>query len=328
MITLPDKYKLAHLPTPIEALKQQYGANLYVKRDDLTGMELSGNKVRKLEYLVHDAKQKGCQVLITCGGIQSNHARATAVAAVKAGMKAHLVLRYDGDSLPRRGNVFIERQFGAKITIISPQQYRDVEQIMADLAADYAKEGLKAYPIRVGASNAIGNFGYINAFNEILEDERRYGVSFDTIVCTIGSGGTYSGLFLGNYLTGAGKRIVGINICDTADYFKTEVGRIANQTLQLLGKPADLVAEQFEIIDGFAGRGYALSTDQEIEFFKQIVKQEGILFDPVYTGKAFRGLVTTLTEVPQKIVDKPNGNVLFVHTGGLFAVFSKEDLFY
>ncbi len=327
MIKLPNKVKLAHLPTPIEKLKQNYGAQLYVKRDDLSGVELSGNKVRKLEYLIYDAKQQGCQVLITCGAIQSNHARATAVAAVKAGMQAHLVLRHEG-ALPRRGNVFIDQQFGAKITTISAEQFKNVESIMDEIAADYTAQGLKAYPIRVGASNAIGNFGYIDAFNEILEDEKRYGVNFDSIVCTVGSGGTYAGLVLGNYLTGAGKRIIGVNIFGTADYFKAEVMRIANQTLQLLGKPAGISADQLEIVDGFVGRGYALSTPQEIEFIKTIIQKEGILFDPVYTGKAFRGLVTTLAETPKKIVSKANDNVLFVHTGGLFAVFSKEDLFY
>ncbi len=324
---LSNRVKLAHLPTPLEKLKQNYGAQLYVKRDDLTGVELSGNKVRKLEYLIYDAQQQGCQVLITCGAIQSNHARATAVAAVKAGMQAHLVLLHEGP-LPRRGNVFIDQQYGAKITTISADQFKNVEAIMAEIAADYAKAGLKAYPIRVGASNAIGNFGYINAFAEILQDEKRYGVQFDSIVCTVGSGGTYAGLVLGNYLSAAGKRIIGVNIAGTADYFRSEVVRIANQTLDLLGKPAGISADQLEIVDGFVGRGYAKSTPQEIDFIKRITKTEGILFDPVYTGKAFHGLVTTLTEAPQKIVDKPNGNVLFVHTGGLFAVFSKEDLFY
>ncbi len=327
MLTLPSKITLAHLPTPIEKLKGNYGANLYVKRDDLTGMEISGNKVRKLEYLVQDAKQKGYDVLITCGGTQSNHARATAVAAAKVGMKAHLVLRHEGD-LPRRGNVFIEQQFGAKITTISAEQFKDVEQIMDELAAEYAKVGVKAYPIRVGASNAIGNFGYLNAFNEILEDEKRYGVKFDTIVCTVGSGGTYSGLFLGNYLSGANKRIVGVNICDSAEFFKDEIFRIANRSLKLLDKPANLTRDQFEIVDGFVGRGYALSTTEEIDFIKRVIREEAILFDPVYTGKAFRGLVTTLKNEPKKIVDKPTDNVLFIHTGGLFAVFSKEDLFY
>ncbi len=327
MIKLPEKISLAYLPTPIEKLKQNYGANLYVKRDDLSGMEISGNKVRKLEYLIHDAKQKGYQMLITCGGIQSNHARATAVAATKTGLKAHLVLRHEGN-LPRRGNVFLDQQFGAKITTITAQQFKDVEQIMDDLAAEYAKVGVKAYPIRVGASNAIGNFGYINAFNEILADEKRYGVKFDTIVCTVGSGGTYAGLFLGNYLTGANKRIIGVNICDSADYFRSEIERIANRTLTLLGKPADLTADQFEIVDGFVGRGYALSTETEIDFIKKVIREEAILFDPVYTGKAFRGLVTTLKETPNKIVKSSNDNVLFVHTGGLFSVFAKEDLFY
>lgn len=327
MTILPDKLNLAHLPTPIEQLKGDYGANIYLKRDDLTGLELSGNKVRKLEYVLSDALKAGADVIISCGGVQSNHARATAVAAAKAGLKCHLVLRHDGP-LPLAGNVILDRLFGAAITTIPAENFTGFNEKMQELVADYQKRGLKAYTIPVGASNAIGNYGYLNTFYEILEDEKRLGISFDSIVCTVGSGGTYSGLWLGNYLSGAGKRVIGINICDSAEHFKNVCSDIATRTLQLLGRTDQLKPDDFTIIDGFAGRGYALSSQPEIDFIKQTALAEGVFFDPVYTGKCFRGVVETLKNSPQQIVDNPNQNVLFIHTGGLFALFAKSDLFF
>lgn len=327
MTILPDKLNLAHLPTPIEKLKSDYGANIYLKRDDLTGIELSGNKVRKLEYVLSDALKAGADVIISCGGVQSNHARATAVAAAKVGLKCHLVLRHDGQ-LPLAGNVILDQLFGATITTIPAENFTGFTEKIQALVADYQRQGLKAYAIPVGASNAIGNFGYLNSFYEILEDEKRLGINFDTIVCTVGSGGTYSGLWLGNYLSGAGKRIVGINISDSAGHFKTVCSDIATQTLHLLGCDEQLKPEDFTIIDGFAGRGYALSSQIEIDFIKQIVLSEGVFFDPVYTGKCFRGLIKTLKDNPQQIVDDLDQNVLFIHTGGLFALFAKGDLFF
>lgn len=320
-----NKINLANLPTPIEKTDFQIkGHNIYIKRDDLTGAELSGNKVRKLEYVIADAKDKNSDILITCGGIQSNHARATAVAAVRTGLKAELFLSTD-IPIKNEGNVLLDRLFGAKITPVKSEDFKNIDRIMDKVKEDYAQKGLKAYPIPVGASNRIGNLGYLNAFNEILEYEEKTGIVFDTIVTTIGSGGTYSGLWLGNHLNKSGKKIVGINVAENAEHFKKVITDISNQTLEDLGEEQIVKAENITVIDGFVGRGYALSTQDEINFIKETTIRTGILFDPVYTGKAFKGLHDTLMKSPELISSMENSNILFIHTGGLYSVFSRAD---
>ncbi len=318
------KINLANLPTPIEKLNYDY--NVYVKRDDMTGVEISGNKVRKLEYLVYDAINKNAEVLITCGGIQSNHARATAVAAVKKGLKSHLFLACDDDVITQ-GNVLLDEIYGAKITILTHTEFENINDIMEKERIEYEKQGVKAYVIPLGASNGLGNLGYIGAFDEILEYERENGIKFDTIVCTVGSGGTYAGLWLGNHLTNSEKNIVGINVSQSAEYFKEVISDIANDTLKILGEKYSVKKEEINIIDGFVGRGYALSKPDELEFIKKTIIKTGIVFDPVYTGKAFRGMIKTLDSSPDLLIDNKESNVLFVHTGGLFAVFARTEDF-
>ncbi len=317
-----NRVHLANIPTPIEKLSYDY--NIYVKRDDMTGSEISGNKVRKLEYLVYDALNEKADILITCGGIQSNHARATAVAAVKMGLKSHLFLACD-DRVVKQGNVLIDELYGAQISILTHREFENVNEIMEEARLEYEKQGKKAYVIPLGASNAIGNFGYIEAFDEILKYEIDNKITFNTVVCTVGSGGTYAGLWLGNYLTNSGKNIVGINISQDAAYFKQVISVIANDTLKILGKDYNVKKEEINIIDGFVGRGYALSKPDEIEFIKNTVLNTGIVFDPVYTGKAFRGMIKTLDKNPELLVDDKSDNILFIHTGGFFSVFARAN---
>lgn len=314
--TLPERLALANLPTPIEPLKrlsEQFNTSLYLKRDDYTGTEVSGNKIRKLEFAIAEAMAKGAKTLITCGGLQSNHARATAAAARKLGLDVHLVLRSDPEPEPQ-GNFLIDALLGAKITLMSPVEFNSHHtQVMASLKAEYDAEGSPAYILPIGASNGIGTFGYCHAFEEILAQERTLGITFDTIVCTVGSGGTYGGLFLGNLLSGLDRQIIGINISATADYFQTEIARIVNESLGLLELQPSVLAEEIQIIDGYAGLGYALSQPEEIDFIREIAKTEGVVFDPVYTGKAFRGLISEI----EKGRFATSKNILFIHTGGL-----------
>ncbi len=317
---MPDRLKLANLPTPIEKLKPHHNQNIYVKRDDYTGIELSGNKVRKLEYLLYDAKEKAADVLITTGAYQSNHARATVAAALKVGMKAHLVLT--GDVEPKfTGNLLLDQKFGAEFTFISSEESKNVEQIMQDIADDYTKKSLKAYIIPMGASNALGNFGYLNAFNEILQQEKELGIKFDVISCTVGSGGTYSGLLLGNHLSKTNKKIIGINVSQTSQYFVERVSQISNESLSILGIDENINKQDIKIIDGFVGRGYGLSTAEELDFIDKILKSEGVYFDPVYTGKAIRGLYKSIEA--EKLDINSNSNILFIHTGGFFKLFAE-----
>ncbi len=316
-----DKIKLANLPTPIEKLSYDY--NIFVKRDDMTGVEISGNKVRKLEYVVYDAMRQKSDILITCGGIQSNHARATAVAATKMGMKSHLFLACD-EEVVTQGNVLLDTLFGATITVVTHEEFEHVNELMEEAKKEYEKQGKNAYVIPLGASNMIGNLGYLETFNEILDYEKEQGIHFDTIVCTVGSGGTYAGLWLGNYLAKAHKKIIGINISQSAEYFKEVISTIATDTLHYLGEQYLVTPDDINIIDGFVGRGYALSTQEELDFLKETVKKTAILFDPVYTGKAFRGVIKTLNSNPKRLVDSQKDNILFIHTGGLFSIFAKS----
>lgn len=316
------RIRLANLPTPIYKLNnvsRELGKNIWVKRDDFTGVEMSGNKVRKLEYSIAAAMEEGCDVLITAGGIQSNHARATAAAAARLGLKSHLVLSI-ADAPKTEGNYLLDQMFGAEITLLDENGSVTLPEKIEEVAEGYRKNGHKPYVIPVGASNGVGNFGYLNAMREITEQEESLGLTFDAIVCAVGSGGTYSGLYLGNRLFGLGRRIAGFTVSNNKDYFAGVCGKIVNDTLALLGEEAD-GEKAFEIIDGYKGLGYAISKADELQFIAGIAAKEGIVLDPVYTGKAFYGLYN---EVKKGTFDSCE-NILFIHTGGQYGLFSKQD---
>lgn len=325
MIT--KKLTLGNFPTRIERLEKlskMLGAHIYVKRDDQTGTEISGNKIRKLEYAIWEAVSNDCDTLITCGGIQSNHARATAAAGIKLGLKSILVLRSD-DKPEIEGNYLIDKVLGAEVRIISSEDYKERRQeIMEDIVKELEAKGRKGYIIPEGASNGVGTFGYIKCFKEILEQEKELGITFDTIVATVGSGGTYAGLYLGNKLTNSEKKIVGINICDTAEYFKDRVCGILEEVKSYIpNEKFEITKDDMCIIDGYVGDGYALSRTEELDFICDFAEAEGIILDPVYTGKAMRGLCTEI----KKGTFKDSENILFIHTGGLFGLFSKREQF-
>ena len=325
---IPEHLSLANLPTKIEKLERLTtrlnGPNIYIKRDDQTGIECSGNKVRKLEFTVKEALNKNCNVLITCGGIQSNHCRATAAVAAKLGLKSCLVLRYGDNNPPLDGNYFLNKVLGADIRIISPEDYKNKrQQIMEAIKKEYDDNGDNAYIIPEGASNGIGTFGYFNCLKEIEEQEKSLGVEFDTIVLAIGSGGTYAGIAMANKIYNTNKRIVGINVCDDKDFFTNKVKCLINESKEYLNEDVKLTEEDINIIDGYVGRGYALSRKEEIDFVYDLAKLEGVILDPVYTGKCMYGL----TEEIKKGTFKDSKNILFIHTGGLYGLFPSKDLF-
>ena len=328
MAKLPKRINLANLPTKIEKLdrlsKELGGPQIFIKRDDHTGTEISGNKIRKLEYVIQEALDQGCDYLITCGGIQSNHARATAAAAAKLGLASCVVLRgSENDSL--EGNYFLDKVLGADIVFITPEDYKEKRmEIMEGIKARLTKKGHKPYIIPEGASNGIGTFGYYTAMEEILEQEKQLGVKFDAIVLSVGSGGTYGGMFLGNKLLGNDANIFGVNICDNAPYFQDRISDILQESFSYIDNKIDFSKDEIKIIDGYVGEGYAISRPEELEFIRKFAKLEGIILDPVYTGKAMYGLVNEI----KKGNFKEYKNILFIHTGGLFGLFSKKDLFF
>lgn len=327
MIKIPDKIKLANLPTKIEKLdrlsKLLGGPNIYIKRDDYTGTEISGNKIRKLEFSIKEAIDMGCDYLITCGGIQSNHARATVAAAVKLGMKAGLILRGKEDT-EIDGNLFINKLLGADIRFISPEDYRNRRMdIMEELKKEMETKGFKPYIIPEGASNGIGSFGYYNAMEEILSQEKEMGIHFDGIFIAVGSGGTHAGLLLGTKMLNSSAQIYGINVCDDEKYFINRIHEILIECNKYLDINIQFDKNEINIIDGYVGRGYALSAPVELIFINELAKLEGVILDPVYTGKAMYGL----TEEIKKGKFNKFKNILFIHTGGLFGLFPQKDLF-
>ncbi|MFQ5825197.1 MAG: D-cysteine desulfhydrase family protein [bacterium] len=324
---LPKSIKLAHLPTPIEKLEKLSllfeGPQIYIKRDDLTGMVLSGNKIRKLEFLLAEALEQECDLLITCGNYQSNHARTTAVAAAKLRLKCHLVLRNTmGGTI--NGNLFLNRLLGAEIKYITPEEYLSVDEIMAELANELKSKGHRPYIIPEGGSNEMGALGYLKAVDEIAEQLKSMKLQIHHIVTAVGSGGTYAGLLLGKFLFDLSAEIHGINICDDESFFVNKIHGILKKAQKRFNLEVNLSKKDIKIIDGYVGKGYGLSSQEEIDMIKRVSLAEGIILDPVYTGKAMVGLADKIRQGKFK----PEENILFIHTGGIFGLFPKRTLFF
>ncbi|PKP43455.1 MAG: D-cysteine desulfhydrase family protein [Bacteroidetes bacterium HGW-Bacteroidetes-10] len=321
-----QKLNLANLPTKIVKagrLSKEWGVNLYIKRDDQTGSEISGNKIRKLEYLLKEAVENNYDTVITTGGIQSNHCRATAAAATMLGMKSELLLRIS-EPPKTEGNFFLDKLFGSNIHYCTPEEYRNSrDEIMKSMAEKMNARGRKCYIIPEGASNALGSLGYYAAMEEISAQEKEMGVHFDTIVVAVGSGGTYSGLCTANKELALGKRIIGFAVCDDSEYFTARIDKINREAAEITGLKSEMSPSDIEINDKYVGIGYALSRPEELEFIAEVASKEALVLDPVYTGKAMYGLYNEIKEgnVPQ------GASVLFIHTGGLFGLFPKQEQF-
>eukprot|EP00190_Bangiopsis_sp_CCMP1999_P004512 CAMPEP_0198734116 /NCGR_PEP_ID=MMETSP1475-20131203/50478_1 /TAXON_ID= ORGANISM="Unidentified sp., Strain CCMP1999" /NCGR_SAMPLE_ID=MMETSP1475 /ASSEMBLY_ACC=CAM_ASM_001111 /LENGTH=362 /DNA_ID=CAMNT_0044497525 /DNA_START=359 /DNA_END=1443 /DNA_ORIENTATION=+ len=320
--------RLAMCPTPIHRFNlpgDLEGFEIFVKRDDMTGATLSGNKVRKLEFVLADAIEKGADTIITCGGIQSNFCRCAVMAAKELGMISHVFLRSptpgEPQSVGNQGNVLLHKLNGTVIHLVKKQPYlTGLLPKMEELAVSLKKEGAKPYLIPVGGSNATGLWGYIECWEELISQS-----ILDTItdvVVTVGSGGTAAGLAIGNYLTGLKVKMHAISVCDNAEYFHGHV----NEMIAELGLQNEVKSEDIlNIIDGYKGRGYALNTDEELEFCRDVVRTSGIPVDPVYTGKGVRGLVLELQRQRQTGEGHFRGQkILFVHTGGIFGLYDGQ----
>lgn len=320
---IPERISLANVPTRIEKLERIStklgGPALYIKRDDQTGTEISGNKIRKLEFAIKEALDQGCDTLVTCGGLQSNHARATAAAAAKLGMGCILLLGADAP-VPAQGNLLMDHLLGAEVRTVPMADFAEHRgAIMASILGELASQGKKGYLIPLGASNGIGTFGYYACMEEIALQEKDMGFQFDRVVMAVGSGATYAGLFYANRMMGRSTAITGFNISGDAAYFQETIHGILQESFSYTGTPLDYSLSDIKIIDGYVGLGYALNQRSELQFIAEFAALEGVILDPVYTGKAFRGL----TEEIRKGRFPRDERILFIHTGGLFGAFSK-----
>jgi D-cysteine desulfhydrase len=301
-------------PTPINELKGLIpGRRIYVKRDDLNGLLISGNKARKMEYIIAHALRKKCNTLITCGGVQSNHCRTVAAYARHFGLDCHLFLR--GKRTRRStGNLLIDELLGAKINFITAYQYHNAESIMHEYARKISVLGFRPYVIPEGGSNEIGALGYLGAFKEMRNFVEKQKI--DAMYCAVGSGGTYAGLMIGKMITGCEIDIIGIIVCDTVDYFKQRISGIVEKTLQVFKLRTKYDGRDIKLVGGYIGPGYAMTYSAEMKTIKRALKYDLIL-DPVYTGKAFHGMLNHIKGTKYK-------KAVFLHTGGLFSIFAYD----
>ncbi len=330
-LNYPAHLEIARKGTPLqkmERLSEELGVEIFFKRDDLTGCELSGNKIRKLEFLLADARAKGADTVITCGGAQSNHCRATALAAVRAGLNSTLLLRTEDpiNPPPSHGNILLNRLAGAELVWITPAEYKERHNRFELEQERLHRLGKVAYIIPEGGSNQLGSWGYVKGMEEIANDLTALRVedfSETTVLSATGSGGTTAGLLLGARLLGLDLRVTGINVCDDEDYFISEIGSICQGFIKDYSADIAINSTDIDIIDGYVGRGYALSRQEELKAIYDLVRLEGVVLDPVYTGKAFHGMVSEI----RKNRSAFGKRIVFVHTGGLFGLFPVADIF-
>ncbi len=321
----PAKLALANVPTPLwrhDRLDALVGTEVWVKRDDLTASGAAGNKIRKLEYLAADALERQATTLITCGGQQSNHARATAIVAAELGLRAVLLLRTANPSTPPPavGNLMLDYLVGAEVRFITPVQYRERDALMAEVARELSAQGERPYVIPEGGSNGLGSLGYVDAMAEIraqLEAGLAGGPKpFDAIVHACGSGGTAAGTALGARRHGVAPVTHSVAVCDDRAYFEPIVARISAEMAAL--DPSLDPGAQPLLHDEWKGPAYGLASQEQAAFIVEVARKTGLLLDPVYTGKALFGL-SLLAPKPKR--------VLFLHTGGIPGLLAQSETF-
>ena len=318
------KASLGYFPTPLIELtslsKTLGGPNIYMKRDDNTGLALGGNKTRKLEYIMGDALAKGADTVITAGAIQSNHCRQTAGAAASLGLECHLVLGGEEPEQPQ-GNLLLDKVYGCHIHWAGENRKgEDIPALVAQLKA----EGKKPYVIPYGGSNELGAIAFIEAYKELNAQREALKVDFSHIIFASSSGATHAGLILGNKILQTHSQIVGINI-DKGEMdkvpFDEHIVSLANSTAQFIAADYQFTADDLILNSDYVGDGYGVIGELEKEAIALTAQNEGILLDPVYTGRAMGGLIDMIRTGQIKATD----NVLFWHTGGAPALFAYAD---
>ena len=331
------RFPLASLPTPLNEaarLRDALGGparcpRILMKRDDLTGLALGGNKARKLEYLVADALRERATVLVTSGATQSNHARMTAAAARAAGLDVSLVLTASAEAPPLQGNLLLDHLFGATIHLIAASDdpllavADDEAAKVAEVAADLTRGGKRPYVIPVGGSTAIGALGYVSATLEILTQLLALGESATRLYYASGSRGTQAGLELGSRLFSAPYRLHGIAVSGGETEKKERAARVGSEAAAIIGSPVRISASELTTDQRYIGEGYGIPTEGCLEGITLLAHREGILLDPVYSGKAMAALID---HIRQGEIDSGE-TVVFLHTGGTPALFAHADRF-
>lgn len=320
------RVRLAHLPTPLEPMERLAnhlgGPELYIKRDDCTGLATGGNKTRKLEYLVADALRQGADTILTAGAVQSNHVRQAAAAAARAGLACHALLerevRCEKSSYRKSGNVLLDDLLGCRIDYC--RRGTDLPGAMRATAQALRAQGHKPYLVPVGGSNAVGSLGYVQCANEISEQCRVRGVPVTRLIHATGSGGTQAGLLAGFYEARQELEVIGISVSADRPTQRRKVRRLAGELWELMGLGDALPAQAVQVRDEFVGEGYGLPTDEMLEAVQLCARLEGILLDPVYSGKAMAGLIHMVRSGELNAGD----TVVFLHTGGAAGLFAYD----
>jgi len=314
---------LASLPTPLQEARRLTatlgGPRIFIKRDDLTGLALGGNKTRKLEFVMAEAKRKSADVIITTGGSQSNHACLTAAAGCKLGMEVILVL-FSGAHTENQGNLLLDTTFGAEVELVKGgvADQSVVQDKIEKLVAALRSKGRKPYVVPVGAFTPLGTVGYVKAASEICEQLKEKRLTAQHVFVTVGTGGTMAGLLLGAKYFEAPFHVVGVNIGFKKERITHSTADMANETAKLLDMDVTLMPEDVTIYDEYMGNGYGVPTTQCIEAIRLVAQTEGIILDPVYTGKAMSGLIDLIHQGRFNSGD----TIIFMHTGGVPGVFA------
>lgn len=328
------RFKLATLPTPLQFMEKVTeslgGPNIYLKRDDETGLAFGGNKVRKLEFIIADALEKKADVIITSGGVQTNHGRLTMAAAVKAGIKPVLVVTNEEPD-NYEGNLLLDSLLGAEIHFtsidksLSPEKAHEAGRIegekkVKELKEKFQKEGKQVYVVPRGGRSIQGTLGYFLASLEIYEQMISKQMKLDYIVTSVGSSSTLGGLILGNKMFNTGIKVIGISVSRNAEEIKDLILQQAQEFIDYFSLNISISREEICVFDSYVGDGYAIPTDAGLDAIKLFGSKESVFMDHIYTGKGMSGLLDLIG----KEYFKMDENILFIHTGGGPALFSLD----
>ncbi|PIC95373.1 D-cysteine desulfhydrase [Sporosarcina sp. P26b] len=332
-INYDNKVKLGNLPTTIQSLKTLSntlnGPNIYIKRDDEIGLAFGGNKVRKLEFIMHDALEKKADIIMTSGGIQTNHGRLTVAAANKFGLKSVLVIT--GEEPERyEGNLLLNELLGAEIhfaynhdfdrSVMNQNEANRVagENRIRELVEYYESRGLNVYVVPRGGRCIPGTLGYTSAVKEIIEQEEQMNVKFDYVVTSVGSSSTIGGLLAGKKMYDLGASIIGVSVSRKESELKQLIIEQVHAFAEYFQEQININEDDIKVYDSYVGEGYAIPSELGNQAIHLLAEKESVFIDPVYTGKGMSGLIDLI----KNNVFKPEDNVLFIHTGGAPALFA------